>query len=97
MMSSSLRVATPAPALVPSGPANADLGDRIRWLQAEARSLAREQVQSLGAKLTEIQHLAESIAEGGEIYPPGVRDLAGRLAEDSLARTMTLDAIMSRV
>ena len=36
------------------------------------------------------------IAEGGEAYPAGVRDLARRFAEDAEARVQTLGALTSR-
>ena len=75
----------------------ARLTERIRQLQAETRDLAREQVEQLKAALLEVQCLAEEIAEGGDAFPPGVRELATRLGEDSLAKTQTLDAIMCRL
>jgi hypothetical protein len=40
--------------------------------------------------------MAAEIAEGGEAYPPGVRELASRLVEDIEARVQTLEAIVSR-
>ncbi len=89
-MSASLHV------MAPSAPAPAGLSDRVRQLQAEARRLAREHVDLLEAHLLQMQRVAEEIAQGGEAYPPGVRDLARRLGEDSMARARTLEAIMAR-
>ena len=40
--------------------------------------------------------MAAEIAEGGEAYPPGVRDLASRMVEDLEARVQTLEAIVAR-
>ena len=41
--------------------------------------------------------MAREIAEGGEAYPVGARELAGRLASDLPAKAETLKAIVSRV
>lgn len=92
-MSTALRIVTnPPPA--EAGPSS--LSERVRLLQIQARGLAREHVDALVASLLETQRIAEEIAGGGEAYPPGVRDLARRLAEDSVGRAMTLEAIVSR-
>lgn len=72
------------------------LAERVRRLQAEAKGLARQHVQALEAALAEVEAIASEIAEGGEAYPPGVRDLARRLAEDCDIRAQTLEAIVTR-
>jgi hypothetical protein len=46
--------------------------------------------------MLETQRIAEEIANGGEAYPAGVRDIARRLGEDSAARAMTIESIVSR-
>lgn len=89
-MSASLHVVAASPA------APASLSERVRQLQAEARSLAREHVDLLEANLLAIRRIADEIAQGGEAYPPGVRDIARRLSEDSTAKAQTLEAIMAR-
>ncbi len=88
-MSTPLRVVT-------NRPPAASLADRIRALQAEARGLAREQVEALAASLLATQRLADEIAAGGEAYPPGVREIARRLSEDSAAKALTLEALSAR-
>jgi hypothetical protein len=40
--------------------------------------------------------MAREIAEGGEAYPVGARELAGRLAADLPARAQTLKAVVNR-
>ena len=40
--------------------------------------------------------MADEIANGGEAYPAGVRDLARRFAEDTEARVQTLATIAGR-
>ncbi|HEY3696960.1 hypothetical protein [Phenylobacterium sp.] len=73
------------------------LSDRIKRLQNEARSLAREHIMALQSALIAVEGMASEIADGGEAYPPGVRDIARRLVEDCEARVQTLEAITKRV
>ena len=77
-------------------PAGASVSERIRHLQAEAKLLAREQIQALENALLQIERLSCEIADGGEAYPVGVREVAGRLAEDCVMKVQTLEAIASR-
>ena len=51
---------------------------------------------ALIAAMSEVEKMAVDIAEGGEAYPAGVRDLARRFAEDAEARVQTLGALTSR-
>jgi hypothetical protein len=74
----------------------ADLSERIRRLQAEAKSLAREHIHALERALIEVERLSAEIADGGEAYPAGVRELARRMAEDCEAKVQTLEAISAR-
>lgn len=69
---------------------------RVRRLQNEARMLAREQVEQLARDLETLAARAVEIAEGGDAYPAGVRDLARRFVEDTGARVQTLEAITAR-
>ncbi len=70
--------------------------ERVRRLQLEARALAVEQVEALEAVLMQAASLAREIAEGGDAYPVGARELAGRLASDLPSKSETLKAIISR-
>lgn len=72
------------------------VADRVRRLQAEAKLLARDHVRGLSAAIVNVERLAAEIAEGGDAYPPGIRDLARRLVEDCDARVKTLEVISSR-
>lgn len=72
------------------------LAARVRRLQAEAKTLAVQHVQSLEAALAAVIGIADEVANGGGAYPPGVRDLAARIALDSNARVQTLHAIRLR-
>ena len=71
--------------------------DRIRRLQAEARSLAREHIEMLAQALTEVSRLSSEISDGGEAYPVGARELSRRLAEETGKQALTLTAILERV
>jgi hypothetical protein len=67
---------------------------RAHRLLAEAREAAGEQVAALEQALATVAGLATEIAEGGEAYSPGVRDLCRRLVEDTHHRVQTLDALL---
>lgn len=72
------------------------VAQRVRRLQQEAKQLAKDHIKALGTAIVEVETLAAEIAEGGDAYPPGVRDLARRLVEDCEARVQTLEAIVAR-
>lgn len=77
-------------------PAGEAVAQRVRRLQAEAKALAKDHVKALAIALNEVQQMAHEIAEGGDAYPPGVRDVARRLVEDMDSRVQTLEAIVAR-
>ena len=70
--------------------------DRVKRLQMEARALAVEQVEALEKVLMQASAMAQEIAEGGDAYPVGARELAGRLASDLPAKAQPLKAVVSR-
>lgn len=86
-------ISPPAPAL---GLSAESPSQRIRRLQAEARALARDHLEELAGAMRELSLLAQEIAEGGDAYPVGAREMAGRLAEDLGGRSQTLLAIVAR-
>ena len=69
---------------------------RVRRLQAEARQLAKDHIHAFTAAISEVQVMAAEIADGGDAYPAGVRDLARRYVDDCAARVQTLEAITAR-
>lgn len=77
-------------------PRSEPLSARIRRLQSEARGLAQEHIAALVAALHEAEALAAEIAQGGEAYPAGVRDIARRLADDVEMKVASIEAISSR-
>jgi hypothetical protein len=76
-----------------AAPAAEPRAERIRRLQAEAQALAREQIALLQEQLLEVTRLAQEIADGGDAYPIGARELSRRLAEDLPRQAGTLAAI----
>jgi hypothetical protein len=80
---------------IPS-PKSETVAERVRRLQAEAKQLAKDHIKALVSQIADLEVMAAEIAEGGEAYPPGVRDIARRLVEDCEARVQTLEAISKR-
>jgi len=72
------------------------VAERVRRLQTEARQLAQGHVLALTAAMADANRLALEIAEGGDAYPPGIRDLARRFAEDCDIRVQSIEAINAR-
>lgn len=71
--------------------------DRVKRLQLEARGLALEQVEALETALHAAAALAREIAEGGDAYPVGAREIASRLVTDLPSRAETIRTIVSRI
>ena len=69
-------------------------GERALRLMAEARNAAREQIDVLERAIADVMSLSMEIAEGGEAYPAGVRDVCRRLSDEVAFRAQTLEAIM---
>ena len=82
--------------LKPILPKSETVAQRVQRLQAEAKQLAKDHVKALTAAMVNLEELAAEIAEGGDAYAPGVRDVARRLAEDLDSRVQTLEAIVAR-
>ena len=70
--------------------------ERARRLFAEAQAAAMEQVAQLEVALDAVRELSVSIADGGDIYPAGVRELCRRTAEETYGRRQTLNALAAR-
>jgi hypothetical protein len=83
-------------ALVHTTLAQDSIAQRVQRLTCEARKLANEHVEMLIARMSAVAQTAVEIAEGGDAYPPGVRDLARRTAEDCRARALTLETLAQR-
>ena len=70
--------------------------ERVKRLQLEARALAVEQVEALEKVLLQASAMAREIADGGDAYPVGAREIASRLHSDLPAKAETLKAIVGR-
>ena len=73
------------------------LAAQVRHLQDEARELAVTHVQCLELALITVGRLAADVGDGGDAYPPGVRDLAMRISADNRSRALMLRALLDRV
>ncbi len=70
--------------------------EQIKQLQADARDLAADHIGELIDALHLVSRLAGEIADGGDLYAVGARELARRLAEDAGKHALTLQAIAER-
>lgn len=70
--------------------------ERVRRLQAEARIVAREHIEQLERALMRTTEAAREVAEGGDAYPAGVRELSSLISEDLPERLMLLRALLAR-
>jgi hypothetical protein len=70
--------------------------ERVRRLQLEARSLATEQVEAFEKVLLQAAEMAKEIAEGGDAYPVGAREIASRLYADLPIKAETIRTITAR-
>jgi hypothetical protein len=95
-MSPSLSVVADNDLKTISAPKSETVAERVRRLQAEAKQLAKDHIKALVTQIADLEVIAAEIAEGGDAYPPGVRDIARRLVEDCEARVQTLEAIVAR-
>ncbi|CAN5301498.1 hypothetical protein BH09PSE1_BH09PSE1_03900 [soil metagenome] len=71
--------------------------ERVKRLQLEARALALEQVEALEVILMQAAAMAREIAEGGDAYPVGAREIASRLMADLPQKAETMKTIVSRL
>ncbi|MFN6980815.1 MAG: hypothetical protein ACK4NU_02705 [Brevundimonas sp.] len=71
--------------------------DRVQRLQQEAHALALEEIELLEKLLIQTAEKARNIADGGDAYPVGAREIASRLAVDLPSRAETIRTIINRV
>jgi hypothetical protein len=84
--------ALPALALAPSPPP----GLKARQLFAEAQKASLDHVAALQAAVASVRELLGDVVAGGEVYAPGLAEFAGRLGEDLLWKSKTLDLLAQR-
>ncbi len=89
-----------APALHLATPEDAaalpTVAERVRALQAQARSLARDHTAAFAEKLAELQAMAVEINQGGDAFPGGVRGVAREVAMHAESRGQILATLNGR-
>ena len=95
------RDSAPDPSAVGAAGNVHDLGvesglERVRRLQHEMHALAEEQVEVLARDLVAMAARMAKIAEGGEAYPVGVRELCSRTSDELGSAAQSMQAIMER-
>ncbi|HEY2178401.1 MAG TPA: hypothetical protein VGH15_07450, partial [Caulobacteraceae bacterium] len=70
--------------------------ERVRRMQQEMRTLAMEQVELLARDMAALAERSTEIAEGGEAYPVGARELCSRMADELNVQAQSLVAIIER-
>ncbi len=69
---------------------------RVRRMQHETHLLAQEQVGILARDLDAMAERLSEVAEGGDAYPVGVRELCSRLADELASQAQSMLSIMER-
>ncbi len=70
--------------------------ERVRRMQANARALAREQIEAMAVAMLELAHMADEVADGGDAYPVGVRELSRRVAHELDIHAKSIEALLQR-
>jgi hypothetical protein len=70
--------------------------ERVKRLQMEAKALALEEVEALERVLLEAAARARAVADGGDAYPVGCREIASRLAADLPSKAETMRVIVQK-
>jgi hypothetical protein len=71
-------------------------GAKARRLFDEARAASFEHLAALASALETVRQLSEDVVAAGDLYAPGVHDLAERLAEETFWRSKSLTALVQR-
>ena len=70
--------------------------ERVRRLQHETHVLAQEQVEILARDMEALSLRTNEIAQGGDAYPVGVRELCSRMTDELALQAKSILAIMER-
>jgi hypothetical protein len=71
-------------------------GLKARQLFDEARVVSLEHLGALQAAIAAVRGLSDEIVDGGELYVPGLRELARKLTEDLFWTSKTLELLSRR-
>jgi hypothetical protein len=72
------------------------LGERMERLRHDANALASEHTNIFLQSLTDTASLADQLANGGEAYQIGVREIARRAHADLAATVLSLRAVLGK-
>jgi len=78
------------------GTAPESRAERVRRMQATARSLAREEIQAMKTAMAGLARMAGDVAAGGEAYPVGIREIASRLGRELEAHSKSVEVLLMR-
>lgn len=70
--------------------------EKARHMFEEARAVSLDHLSAVETAMVSLRALLEATVEGGELYAPGLREFAGRLAEDLDWKTKTLRMLSLR-
>ena len=71
-------------------------GLRARRLFEEARTASLEHLRALELAIATVRDLSDDIVCGGDLYAPGLRELARSLSEDLFWKAKTLELLSQR-
>jgi hypothetical protein len=69
---------------------------RARQLFDEARAISLDHLRALDVGMTNVCEQLDAVAQGGDLYAPGLRDFARKLTEDLSYKTKTLRMLTQR-
>ncbi len=70
--------------------------DKIRRLRDEAEASARDHSRAFLRAIADLESVAFDIADGGEVYPVGVRERARRLIAELDGARLNIESILDR-
>jgi len=88
---------TDRPEIINFAHAPESVAKRIQRLSWEAKVLAAEYAEQFAGEVLVLAERATEIADGGEAYPPGVRELCERMANELRPQANSLLAILRQV
>jgi hypothetical protein len=71
-------------------------GLRARQLFKDAQVASLEHLRTLESAIATVRELSDEIVRGGDLYAPGLRELARTLAEDLFWKAKTLELLSQR-
>lgn len=77
-------------------PPHETAADKIRRLLAEIKEAASDELEELDVAIEQVCSICDSIAAGGEAFPPGVREICRALSEEAQAQAKSIDIILQR-